>query len=308
MNVRTGWWVVSLGSAGVAMAILIGAAASACSSSGSTTSGGGATASGDGGNGNTNVVNNDAPASCTDANNALTVAFTPMYSAFDGVHTYQIPSIVLSVKDSVITWGASDPSMVTLAPDPILGGILITTKKAGTVTIVASAGGLCGTSLLTITSATPGDWDTGNQRYNDGVSVHLGRGGATYDASAGVGGPACTNCHGPTATDNRYKTVSHTPEQAGGFSDQDLIDIFENGIVPDGGYFDPSIVSYQQWQQFHKWSDITPDQQPGMVAYLRSLTPATQTGSSNFGGLRDGGGPRGDGGGFPPPPVDAGTD
>ena len=32
---------------------------------------------------------------------------------------------------------------------------------------------------------------------------------------------ACTNCHGPTAN-GPYKTVSHTPEQIGGFSDDQL--------------------------------------------------------------------------------------
>ncbi len=305
MKRRTGSLLLTFALLGFTGTVAMGIVA-ACGGS-STSGGSGTTAAGDGGNGNVNIVDNTNPASCSDANNALSVAFSPMYSAFDGVHTYQIPSIVVGVKDSVIKWGASDPSMVTLAPDVLGGGIMITTKKAGTVTIVATAGTLCGTSVLTITAAQPSDWDVGNARYNDGVSVHLTRGGAQYDAGPDGGGPACTNCHGPTATDNRYKTVSHTPEQAGGFSDQDLLQIVLHGQVPDGGYFDTAIVSYQQWQQFHQWTDIQADQQPGMVSYLRSLTPASQTGTSNFGGLRDGGsfGPRDSGA---PPPSDAGTD
>jgi hypothetical protein len=251
----------------------------------------------DAADGNTNVVNNDTPVQpCSTANNALTVAFAPMYSANDGPasaggHLFQVPAIVVGVRGSVITWGSSDPTKVNLAPDTVLGGIIITTSASGTVTITASAGStgeLCGSSVLTITANTPGDWAVGNARYNDGVSVHLVR-GQPSDPETDGGGPACTNCHGPTATDQRYKTVAHTPEQAGGFSDQELITIFTQGIVPDGGYFDPSIVSYQQWQQFHKWTDMDQSQQTGMIAYLRSLTPTVQTGSSNFGGLFDGG-------------------
>ncbi len=56
------------------------------------------------------------------------------------------------------------------------------------------------------------------------------------------GGTACTNCHGPTATNGPFKTVSHTPEQTGGFSDTDLANIILNGEVPDGGYFDPTVL------------------------------------------------------------------
>jgi hypothetical protein len=127
------------------------------------------------------------------------------------------------------------------------------------------------------------------------------------------GGTACTNCHGPMATNGVYNDVSHTPEQTGGFSDQDLQDIIINGQVPDGGYFDPTVISptcdggatctaraYARWSAFHRWTDITPDELPGIICYLRSLTPAPQNGTSNFGG----GGHHGDGGAHPP--VDAG--
>jgi hypothetical protein len=82
--------------------------------------------------------------------------------------------------------------------------------------------------------------------------------------------------------------VQHTPEQTGGFSDDDLINIFQNGVVPKGGYFDDTIVSYAMWQSFHKWN--VGDTPQNMVVYLRSLTPAAQTGSANFGGLFGNGG------------------
>ncbi len=248
----------------------------------------------------------DTPTDCPQS--ALTILFSPMYSAYDGVHTFQIPAVVNGLDASQITidWSASDPSMVKLETDPSTGGVMITTRKAGKVSIIASAGNLCGASLLTITSATATDWTDGSMRYNDGVVINRlprtgparGAGGAGGGTGAGTRGTAggagasatdaaCTNCHGDTAA-GPYKTVQHTPEQTGGFSDTDLIDIFQNGIVPKGGYFDDSIVTYASWQSFHKW-DVG-DTPQNMVIYLRSLTPAAQTGAANFGGLFAGGG------------------
>jgi hypothetical protein len=228
----------------------------------------------------------------------------------------------------------------------LLPGVLITVdgagNDAGQVMVVASeGGGVCGTAVLTLTQNTEDDWNIGSARYNDGVALHLGRapggdaggppvrpdggfdGGFERDASLGGvgakaeaadagsyyetdGGTACTNCHGPTATNGPYKTVSHTPEQTGGFSDTDLQNIIWNGEVPDGGYFDPTVLiancdggptcttqALALWHSFHRWTDITSDELPGVICYLRSLTPEAQNGQSNFGGAvvrrRDGG-------------------
>ncbi|MEI9936120.1 MAG: hypothetical protein WDO69_02735 [Pseudomonadota bacterium] len=291
--------------------------ASAGSSAGGGDSGGNPSSSNDSddkaGDSSTATVGGAASDTSTDCpKSALTILFSPMYSAYDGVHTFQIPAVVNGIDASQITidWSASDPSMVELETDPTTGGVMITTRKAGKVSIIASAGSLCGASLLTITSATPTDWADGSMRYNDGVVINRlprtvptrGMGGAGGGAGAGTAGgggasatdAACTNCHGDTAS-GPYKTVQHTPEQTGGFSDADLINIFQNGIVPTGGYFDDSIVSYAMWQSFHKWN--VGDTPQNMVIYLRSLTPAAQTGAANFGGLFGGGG-RGGGSGL----------
>jgi hypothetical protein len=149
-----------------------------------------------------------------------------------------------------------------------------------------------------------------------GVRFRTSDGGSFFERD---GGTACTNCHGPTAVgpNNPYQNVSHTPEQTGGFSDSDLVMIFTQGILPDGGYFDPAVIltncdggpactqaAYATWHSFHQWSDITPDQYPGIIVYLRSLQPESQNGTSNFGG---GGGRRRDGGGPRMRPSDAGT-
>ena len=236
------------------------------------------------------------------AKNDLNVVFSPMYSAYiSSAHQFQVPAVVNGIAPSAVTWGASDKTMVGLAQDPTTGGTMITMLKPGTVSIIASAGTLCGASTLTITAATEDDWAVGNARYNDGV-VLTGRlpglggpgrpgGGAGGAGGAGATEVACTNCHGDTATAGPYKTVSHTPEQTGGFSDAQLLDIFMNGTFPGGAKdpsFDATIVSYQMWQGFHKWA-MTPDEAKGIIVYLRSLTPQAQTGAPNFGGQFDGG-------------------
>jgi hypothetical protein len=225
----------------------------------------------------------------------------------------------------------------------LIPGVLITLagtgNDAGQVTVVAvESGGACGTSVLNITQNTVDDWNIGSSRYNDGVALHLGPpagfdggfparppggfeagirpdagfgGGLPLTADGGSyletdGGTACTNCHGPTATNGLYKDVSHTPEQTGGFSNGDLQNIIWNGEVPDGGYFDPSVINPRcdggatctaaamaAWHAFHRWTDITSDELPGIICYLRSLTPEAQNGTPNFGGgvrgRRDGG-------------------
>lgn len=263
--------------------------------------------------------------------NDLEVVFSPMYTAYDGAHTFQVPAVVQGVSPDAITWSASDKTMVDLAADPATGGVMITAQKPGTVTIIASAGTLCGSSLLTVSSAIEADWEAGSARYNSGVVLPgrgipglggppggPGAGGAS--GAGGVGGAsveyACTNCHGDTATSGPYKTVSHTPEQTGGFSDADLQNIFRNGAFPGGETdpnFDSSIVMYPTWSAFHKWS-MSDSEAQGVIVYLRSLTPQAQTGAANFGGrfdggmgmrdggmgMRDGGMGMRDGGGMPP--------
>jgi hypothetical protein len=208
-------------------------------------------------------------------------------------------------------------------------GVMITLAGVGSggkLTVFATLpDGTCGSSVLNITSNSDDDWEIGNKRYNDGVSLHFGPpdgtngprpdggrpDGGFFRADGGSfferdGGTACTNCHGPTATDGPFKDVSHTPEQTGGFSDEDLIAIITQGVIPQNGYFDPTVIdprcdsgpdctknAYLRWQSFHRWTDITSDQYVGVISYLRSLQPEPQTGKTNF--------HRRDGGGGPPP-------
>jgi hypothetical protein len=241
------------------------------------------------------------------ADSQIDIGFSPMYSAFAEGHTFQVPAVVDGIKASSITWSASDPSMVDLTPYTDkngLSGVLVTTRKAGTVDIIATAGTLCGKSNLTISAATADDWMIGSARYNNGVVLQRGMGGGLGGGLRGgdAGAPevACTNCHGDTATALQFKTVAHTPQQTGGFTDAELMNIFRNGMVPPGGYFDEKIVRQVDWERFHRWP-MTDEQAKGIIVYLRSLTPTAQTGTSDFGGRfgrGDGGRPPGGGGGF----------
>jgi hypothetical protein len=323
--------VMSLGGAGAALCV-VGAGLAACSSS-SKASGSGDGSAGSGSSGSCSMPN------------SLTIAFNPMYSAFvpgSNAQMFVVPAVVSGVSQAEVTWSASDPSAVGFMNDSTTGGTLITVLQipdSGTVTISAAIGTtLCGSAPLTITQNTEADWTAGNSRYNNGaglinpfamfmdggadgaVPMTPPPGGFTVPSPSdpspleptdGGPGPACTNCHGATATGGIFQGIEHTPQQTAGFSDQQLIDIIVNGIIPDGGYFDESIIPYQYWQYFHKWRDLTPEQQTGMVCYLRSLTPAAQTGKVDFGGAfgGDGGGFGQPGGGTPPGTgTDSGAD
>jgi hypothetical protein len=284
----------------------------------SSSSGGSSGAqSGDGGSGldATLVTYDGPPPSFSDGGqlcptpDGLPIVFNPVYSGYDGVHNYQVPVFVEGVDPGSVTWGASDPTMVSL--QPYVAGIMITTKKAGDVTIVAQMGSKCGSAPLHITAFTADDWALGNMRYNNGNPLNFdydaagvnpseipdgGFDASGFDASGidacayATPNPfenppaACTNCHGDMSNGKLFgmtlfSDVQHTPEQTGGFSDEQLTNVFVNGTVPPGGYFENSIVPYCDWHSFHTWRDIsTPAEQTGMLAYLRSLTPQEQIG------------------------------
>jgi hypothetical protein len=221
---------------------------------------------------------------CEDA--GLSIAFNPMYSAYidDGMHTFQVPAVVYG-SDGTATWYA-DSNFVGMQQDnERTNEVLLSMRQAGTTTItVQTSDGKCASAPLNISEAMESDWEIGNQRYNDGKSVHVSSGaGGGSPLESGQGGPACTNCHGETATNGPFTNVSHTPEQTGGFSDDDILNIVLNGTFPPNAFFDWTIVTYPAWQNFHRWADIMPDQQRGIIVYLRSLTPVVQRGSVNFG-------------------------
>jgi hypothetical protein len=277
------------------LVVALAVATAACSKS---DSGGSQPTGGSGGTGTPGTVG--GATSC--AKNQIEILFSPMYSAFDGVHRFQVPATVDGIDPAAITWSLSDPSLGNLQTNA--DGVMITVQKAGTANVIATAGSLCGSASLTVTSATPDHWTVGSTRYTTGQVLTVG-GGGLRPPGGGDGGAgamptrdvACTSCHGDTATAGPFKTVSHTPMQTAGFSDAQLIKIFTAGELPADAYFDDMIVSRDQWSRFHRWT-MTEEQATAMVVYLRSLTPESQKGSrADFGGrgMRPDGG-FGDGG------------
>ncbi len=198
----------------------------------------------------------------------LTIEFPEMFSAFDGSHDFKIPAKVDGVKK--LKWSSSDPDAVTFESQAD-GSTMITIKKAGTFTITAKSGSLTGTAPLTVTSATADDWESGNQRYNNGVVISYK---GNHDKEDGAppqdkSQASCTNCHGDTSK----MDVQHTPMQTGGYSDDELITIFTKGKKPDG--VPQRIMPADKWSAIHQWS-MPDDATKGVVVYLRSLEPKSQ--------------------------------
>ena len=239
------------------------------------------------------------------AEDALHVIFSPMYSAFGGEHTYQLPVTIDQaaldangtdpVKVETINWSV-DSKMVQTEPfSEIEGGVLLTTKAAGVTQIVATAETksgrkIKGTSTLEITSATDAEWQLGQARYDNGVQIDFGT--AMPPMGGADGAPpdpmevlnqipkdaSCGNCH----NNAMGLTVEHTPLQTGGYSDEDLIKIFTMGAKPMGAKFNspflknlPVDVATTIYESLHMWS-IPAEAQQGIVLKLRSITPKVQ--------------------------------
>jgi hypothetical protein len=234
-------------------------------------------------------------AGCSSGDNfsqTLSIQFNPMYSGFDGVHKYQIPATIVNASvngTANVKWSSSDDSYVDLAADPNGIDVLITTKKAGKVTIIAKTADGIGKVQLTIASYTPDQWATGQTRYTSGSMAGIGKGGGVPKG----GYVACTSCHGTSAGS---LAIEHTPEQTGGFTDDQMKGIFLMGQLPASDA-NPLNIDPMQFASFHTWQVADDNEANGLIAYLRSLTPMSQ-GAIDFGGRGrpDGGVPRPDGG------------
>ena len=220
---------------------------------------------------------------------ALTIIFPTMYSAHDGVHTFQVPARVDGTIISLSDWRAIPANSVTFDPDPdVEGGVLISVESATPqITIAARSGPIGGTAALFVTSGTPEQWEAGKARYNNGVDFELP---GIEDVDFGMlldpnwmppappGDLACNNCH---STGAKYFEFQHTPTQAARFSDEQLKNIMTMGKKPDGVGFRiiPEMLfnttGPELYAQFHKW-EATDDEIKGVIIYLRSLTPTGQ--------------------------------
>jgi cytochrome c553 len=206
----------------------------------------------------------------------LVLAFSPMYSAYDGTHTFKIPNIVQNVMAE--EWSIEPADAADLAPDQGNGGVMITTRRAGEFTLHARAGSLKGQAQLIVTAATPDQWVAGEMRYMNNVKIALPM-GPPPDGGMGMGGPpelpddaACGNCHG---MGGERLNIEHTPQQIGGYSDDELIKIFMTGTKPAGSPF-RSVIPPFIYQMLHTWSTATEEETRALVVYLRGLEPKSQ--------------------------------
>src|ERR1044071_6253098 len=160
---------------------------------------------------------------------SLTIAFPTMYSAFDGQHTFKIPAIVTQPINDVPQWSVEPVDAADIAQDA--KGVMLTMRKAGDFKVRVRAGALAGEADLHVTQATPAQWAMGEARYRNDVKIDLTPPPPPADGGVPMGPPmidlpdnaACGNCHGDGA--ERLK-IQHTPQQIGGFSDTELVNIF----------------------------------------------------------------------------------
>ena len=265
----------------------------------------------------------DAGDTTPPAGGTLTLAFNPMYSAYDGSHTFKLPVKVTGFTGK-LTVTTNPPDFVDA--DPTTDGVMLTMRKSGdTQVIIKDEQGNSGTAELHVTKNDPGDVDVGAERYTmggDAFTLPEGgfmfpEGGFTFpEGGFGDGGfrlpegglanfdsgitrnenASCTFCHVPDGAgggtmEQGRADIEHTPQQIGGYSDQDLIAIFTEGKKPEGAKFRivnlGGLLSDTRaagvYAMFHKWT-VDPAVQRGIIAYLRQLTPKAQPGL-DFGAL-----------------------
>ncbi|HEX6244138.1 MAG TPA: hypothetical protein VFZ61_24650 [Polyangiales bacterium] len=285
--------------------------------------------------------------SVAEGDESLTLSFSPMYSAF-------IPNSDRKFRLPVKVEGSTGQLKVATEPADFVdyaatgdGVVTLTMKKAGKTTVrITDGAGNWGKAELTVTEATDSDWETGNERYNnsilpvnvpeggfqlpeggipEGGIPNLDAGGVNFDGG-GIrnDNAACASCHVSEGASGMSRMlpdggtinvdVEHTPQQTGGYSDDELTTIFTQGRKPEGAPFRvlsklpvvgmlPDFVK-SIYMGIHRWN-VSASDQKGIITYLRSLEPKSQP-EVDFGGLLP---PRGS---FPRPdggvrPMDGGT-
>lgn len=206
----------------------------------------------------------------------LTIQFPQMYSAYDGVHQFKIPAIVQQ-KVKGVTWAVEPSGAADLTRDATTESVMITTRMAGDFKITATAGSLKGSADLHVTAATPEQWAQGEKRYLNDIKIMLPMPGQGMPM---MGPPsldfpdnaACNNCHGAGA---QRLHIEHTPQQIGGWTDEQLATIFTTGTKPMGSSF-KSIIPPFFYKMFHTWGTASPEESQALVVYLRSLEPRSQ--------------------------------
>ena len=225
---------------------------------------------------------------------AKLIGFSPMYSAFDGKHTYaltpNVPSAAQTSKDadpvlaSSIRWEVDDAFVKREEFPDLPAAIKLTTKKPGMTTVRVKVKTLSGLAVrseakLTISKATESEWEAGDRRYNEGsMNPELDREsqpecGLVQHITLPKQG-SCSNCH-----DSASNTIANdlTPTQTAGYSNEDLIDIATQAAKrPDVDFTSPFLRNAPMpdclYKAFHTWM-MTDEEKQGIVWKIRSIAP-----------------------------------
>jgi hypothetical protein len=144
---------------------------------------------------------------------------------------------------------ASDPTMVNIEPTTLANPqgdngtwFLVTTLKAGTVTLTADTGG--GNTVQSTMTIT----DYSLDRYNAGATRYMAS--QTQD-------PPCVKCHGGATG------IDHSRSRLASATDSEVIGVIRTGILVEGS---PITQVKHQWK-------VTDTEAAGLVVYLRALAP-----------------------------------
>jgi len=183
-----------------------------------------------------------------------------VYTGVDGTHTFKIPVAVYD-SDSDLDVTADDPSGLTIAPTTLTNPVspdgvvdngkyfMITAKKAGTYTLTAASKGRTVTASVTITDYAAARYQTGDDRYHNGVVTE------TPDR-------ACANCH------QQGLAIDHSPAALATATDQEVGIIISTGVKPG-----PTVIKIPAKPGLqHKWTADDPTKD-GLITYLRALNP-----------------------------------
>ena len=221
---------------------------------------------------------------------------TPMFSAYDGVHEYQVTAtfsraaLAMGVDFSSVRWTIDDSIVTHENFDPIPGALLLTTKQAGSTQLRVRFTTVDGKqyrsmSTLTISKADADEWAKGDERYEHGRPLRLepmpaqpadaedsacGLSEADFKRLPTLSTSACANCHDPA---NGVFDAS-TPLFTSFYDNDELIEMFSTGVAPLMRFRTPFMQSVSQpecvFRAFHTWN-VTDEEKAGLVWKLRSM-------------------------------------